>query len=235
MLHSSRLFGDPVPAGSTPTAALSPVDRVAARWPRPLLALAAATAVTTLVVTVLAVIDHTQVTGVDRWLKPWKFSVSITVYVLTLSWMSRLVHRRRRTALAVCGLAAGLLGLELAIIILQAARGRASHFNTATALDARLFSVMGLVITLVWLATLVLALVLLRERIAGAGLAAGLHWGLAVTLVGMLSAAFMVEPLNRWAEARGRRAVVGGHRLAHHRGAGRRPRHAAAGLEHRGR
>jgi hypothetical protein len=48
----------------------------------------------------------------------------------------------------------------------------------------------------------VLALVLLRERIAGAGLAAGLHWGLGVTLVGMLSAAFMVEPLNRWVEAR---------------------------------
>src|SRR3954464_8671967 len=149
MLRSTRLFGEPVPAGPTPPAAPSVTDRAAARWPRPLLALAAATAVTTLVVTVLAVIVHTQVTGVDRWLKPWKFSVSITVSVLTLAWMSRLVHRRRRTALAVCGLAAGLLGLELAIIIVQAARGRASHFNTATALDARLFSVMGLVIVLV--------------------------------------------------------------------------------------
>src|SRR3954447_15053698 len=202
MLRSTRLFGEPVTAGPTPTAASSVMDRAAVRWPRPLLALAAATAVTTLVVTVLAVVDHTQVTGVDRWLKPWKFSVSITVYVLTLAWMSRLVHRHRRTALAVSGLAAGLMGLELVIIVVQAARGRASHFNTATALDARLFSVMGLVIVLVWLATLVLALVLLRERIAGAGLATGLHWGLGVTLVGMLSAAFMVEPLNRWAEAR---------------------------------
>src|SRR4051794_41952662 len=95
MLHSSRLSGDPVPAGPTPTAALSPVDRAAARWPRPLLALAAATAVTTLVVTVLAVTDHTQVTGVDRWLKPWEVSVSITVYVLTLAWVSRLVPRPR--------------------------------------------------------------------------------------------------------------------------------------------
>src|SRR4051794_6392281 len=202
MLRSTRLFGEPVPAGPTPTAASSIVDRAAARWPRPLLALTAATAVTTLVITVLAVMDHTQVTGVDRWLKPWKFSISITVYVLTLAWMSRLVHRHRGTALAVSGLAAGLMGLELVIIVVQAARGRASHFNTATALDARLFSVMGLVIVLVWLATLVLALVLLRERIAGAGLATGLHWGLGITLVGMLSAAFMVEPLNRWAEAR---------------------------------
>src|SRR3954451_727893 len=202
MLHSSRLFGDPVPAGPTPTAALSPVDRAAARWPPALLALAAATAVTTLVVTVLAAVDHTQVTGADRWLKPWKFSVSITVYVLTLAWMSRLVRRRRRTALAVSGLGAALMGLELAVIIVQAARGRASHFNTGTPLDARLFAVMGQVILLVWLTVLVLAVVLLRERIAGAGLATGLQWGLGVTLVGMLGAAFMVEPLNRWAEAR---------------------------------
>src|SRR3954447_14040408 len=202
MLRSTRLFGEPVPAGPTPAAAPSVTDRATARWPRPLVALAAATAVTTLVVTVLAVADHTQITGVDRWLKPWKFSVSITVYVLTLAWMSRLARRRRRTALAVSGLGAALMGLELAVIIVQAARGRASHFNTGTPLDARLFAVMGQVILLVWLTVLVLAVVLLRERIAGAGLATGLHWGLGVTLVGMLSAAFMVEPLNRWAEAR---------------------------------
>jgi hypothetical protein len=61
---------------------------------------------------------------------------------------------------------------------------------------------MALLIVLVWAATVVLALVLLRERVAGPGLTTGLHWGLGVTLVGMLTAAFMVEPLNRWAEAR---------------------------------
>jgi hypothetical protein len=202
MLRSTRLFGEPVPAGPTPTAAPSVTDRAAARWPRPLLALAAATAVTTLVITVLVVVDHTQVTGVDRWLKPWKFSVSITVYVLTLAWMSRLVHRFRRTVLATAGIAAVVMIVELVIIVGQAARGRASHFNTQTPLDARLWAIMGQIILLVWVATLVLALLLLRERIAGAGLAAGLHWGPGVTLVGMLSAAFMVEPLNRWAEAR---------------------------------
>jgi hypothetical protein len=198
MSGSARLFGEPVAAGPPPT----PTDSAAARWPRPLLALAALAAVTALVVTVLAVVDHTQVTGVDRWFKPWKFSVSIALYVLTLAWMSRLVHRFRRTVLATAGIAAVVMLVELVIIIGQAARGRASHFNTRTPLDARLWAIMGQLITLVWLATLVLALLLLRQRIAGAGLATGLHWGLGVTLVGMLSAAFMVEPLNRWAEAR---------------------------------
>jgi hypothetical protein len=108
----------------------------------------------------------------------------------------------RRTVLATAGIAAVVMIVELVIIVGQAARGRASHFNTQTPLDARLWAIMGQLILLVWVATLVLALLLLRERIAGAGLATGLHWGLGVTLVGMLSAAFMVEPLNRWAEAR---------------------------------
>jgi hypothetical protein len=202
MSGSIPLFGEPVAAGPPPTSSPTPADSAPARWPRPLLALAALAALTALVVTVLAVIDRTEVTGVDRWFKPWKFSVSIAVYVLTLAWMSRLVHRFRRTALVTAGIAAAVMIVELAIIIGQAARGRASHFNTQTPLDARLWSIMGQAILLVWVATLVLALLLLRERIAGTGLATGLHWGLGVTLVGMLSAAFMVEPLNRWAEAR---------------------------------
>jgi hypothetical protein len=163
---------------------------------------AALTALTALVVTVLALVDHTQVTGVDRWLKPWKFSVSIAVYVLTLSWMSRLVHRYRRSVLTLAGIGAFAMVLELAVIVGQAARGRASHFNNQTPLDSTLFGIMGMTIVLVWAVTFVLALLVLRERIAGPGLAAGLHWGLAVMLVGMLEAAFMVEPLNRWAEAR---------------------------------
>lgn len=200
MSGTSRLFGEPVPAGPPPAAA--PARPPAARWPRPLLAVAALAALTALVVTVLAVVDHTQVTGVDRWLKPWKFSVSIAVYVLTLSWMSRLVHRHRRTVLALAGIGAVAMVLELTVIVAQAARGRASHFNNQTPLDSSLFGIMGMMITLVWVVTFVLALVVLRERIAGPGLATGLHWGLAVMLVGMLEAAFMVEPLNRWAEAR---------------------------------
>lgn len=203
MSGTEDLFAGPLAAG-----ALSQpqddgtADAWAARWPRPLLVVAALTAVTTVVVTVLAVVDHQQITGADRWLKPWKFSVSITIYVLTLAWMSRLVRRYRRTALAMVGLGSVVMVVELGIIIAQAVRGRASHFNTETHLDARLFAVMGQMIALAWLATLVLAVVLLRERVPGAGLRSGVRWGLAVTLVGMLSAAFMLEPLNRWAEAR---------------------------------
>jgi hypothetical protein len=175
---------------------------VSPRWPRFLLVLAALTTLAALAATLLAVVDPQQVTGVDRWVKPWKFSVSITVYVLTLAWMTRLVRRHRRTAVGAAFVGAAVMVVELAVIIAQAARGRASHFNTQTPLDAKLFFLMGQMIVLAWLATLVLAIVLLRERMAGAGLATGVRWGIGVTLIGMMSAFLMVEPLNRWAEAR---------------------------------
>jgi len=116
--------------------------------------------------------------------------------------MTRLVRRHRRTAVGAAFVGAAVMVVELAVIIAQAARGRASHFNTETPLDASLFALMGQMILLVWLSTLVLAIVLLRERLTGAGLATGVRWGVGVTLVGMMSAFVMVEPLNRWAEAR---------------------------------
>jgi len=197
-----------------------------------LLVLAALTTLATLAATVLAVVDPQQVTGVDRWFKPWKFSVSITVYVLTLAWMTRLVRRHRRTAVGAAFVGAAVMVVELAVIIAQAARGRASHFNTETPLDASLFALMGQMILLVWLSTLVLAIVL-RERLTGAGLATGVRWGVGVTLVGMMSAFVMVEPLNRWAEARvaGPPSVLSGSHTIGALDGGPRP--APAWLEHR--
>jgi hypothetical protein len=52
----------------------------------------------------------------------------------------------------------------MVIIVGQAARGRRSHFNADTALDGRLFSIMGMSVAVLWLATAVLAVVVVRQR-----------------------------------------------------------------------
>ncbi|MCV2491062.1 hypothetical protein OF117_17040 [Geodermatophilus sp. YIM 151500] len=184
---------DPVPGGP-PAAAATPPPR----WHRLLVTLAVATAVAALAFTVLALVDDQRITGADRWLKLWKFAVSISVYAATVAWMVRLVRVHRRTAAVVGGLAGAALAIELVIIAGQAARGTTSHFNEDTPLDGLLFSVMGMAIVFVWLATVVLALVLLRERIAGAGLATGLHWGLGVAAVAMIGGMLMIDPVNEW-------------------------------------
>jgi len=181
--------------GTTPVPP-APADAGPVRWHRPLVLLAAVTALAAVSFTVLSLVDDQQVTGVDRWLKPWKFAVSIMVYSLTVAWMVRLVRVHRRTATVAAGVAAVALGVEIAIIVTQAGRGTTSHFNEDSALDGALFGVMGLSIVAVWLATLALALVLLREDLPGAGLAVGLRWGLGIAVFAMLAGVLMLDPLH---------------------------------------
>lgn len=59
-----------------------------------------------------------------------------------------------------------------------------------------LFNLMGASIVSAWVATLVLAL-LARQRLDDPVLAAGLGWGLAVSLLGMLLAVLMINPINQ--------------------------------------
>jgi hypothetical protein len=146
------------------------------------------------------VLDDRQLLGVSVWLKPWKFAVSIAIYALTIAWMVTLVRRGARLARAAATLAAVALGIEITLITAQAARGVPSHFNTQTALDAMVFDLMGASILLVWVATGVLAVVLVGQRLENRVLAAGLGWGLAVSLVGMIVAVLMINPVNQWVQ-----------------------------------
>jgi hypothetical protein len=82
--------------------------------------------------------------------------------------------------------------VEMVIIVGQAARGVRSHFNTDTALDANLFSVMGATIVVLWLATLAVALRFLREPGRDRAAGAAVELGLVVALVGLLEGFVMV-------------------------------------------
>ncbi len=93
-----------------------------------------------------AVVDPRQFGGVPLWLKPAKFFVSVGIFALTAAWFFGLVRPERRGARAMRATVATLVGagsFELAYIVLQAARGEGSHFNTADPLHAILYALMG--------------------------------------------------------------------------------------------
>ena len=162
----------------------------ARRGHRGLFGFAVAMAVLVPVLAVLAVVDDRVLLGAPVWLKPLKFAISFVAYAGTLSWLlGQLRERTMRTAGWVIVLASAV---EMAIIIGQAARGVRSHFNTDTAFDAALFSVMGATIVVLWLATLAVALRFVGEpgRDRAAGTAVKL--GLVVALVGLLEGFLMV-------------------------------------------
>jgi hypothetical protein len=136
-----------------------------------------------LVTTVLAVVDQRELLGAPLWFKPLKFSLSITLYAAALTWMlSRLPGRGMWRAGWI--ITAGAV-LEMVIIVGQAARGVRSHFNDDSAFDAALYSIMGAVITIVWLATVAIALRFLRERSDDRVTTSAVRLGLIVGLVGM--------------------------------------------------
>lgn len=145
-----------------------------------------------LVAIVGLVASSKQITGVDAWLKPAKFGISIVIYVLTLAWLLSLVEGHRRLVRAAGVVTAVALIGELVLIDLQVIRGTTSHFNDATSFDAAVFDVMGVMIALVFIAAVVVAVLLIRQRSLPEPLATGIRGGLLVALLGMAEAGLMI-------------------------------------------
>jgi hypothetical protein len=94
----------------------------------------------------LAGIDPRQLNGISVWAKPIKFQLSLFMHFATLAWLAALLTPAaaagpwlRRGFLVAVAAAFG----EILYILLQAARGRASHFNLDTPLEAALYNAMG--------------------------------------------------------------------------------------------
>jgi hypothetical protein len=177
--------------------ALSPRCEIPADvWRRntPLVALMVAMLVLTAVALLGLVVDPRVITGAPAWMKPLKFAVSITVYSATLLWMLTFITERPRLVTAISwGVFLGL-GIEMVLIVMQVLRNTTSHFNQATPFDATVFTVMGAVITGIWLLTAIVALLLARRRFAESPIVWGVRLGLIVGLLGMAVAFLMTQP-----------------------------------------
>jgi hypothetical protein len=93
-----------------------------------------------------ALLDTRRVGHERVAIKPTKFALSIAVYLLTVAWMLHYVRPARLESglvqFATWGLLIGAT-VEFLCIVGQAARGRRSHFNSATPVDAAISTLMG--------------------------------------------------------------------------------------------
>jgi hypothetical protein len=91
-------------------------------------------------------LDERTVRGVPNWVKPLKFLASLGLFSLTTAWFVGLLPAARRRAWPVRAVVATIVataGFEIGYIVLQAALGRASHYNFDTPLNVALYSAMG--------------------------------------------------------------------------------------------
>jgi len=101
--------------------------------------------------------DSRIVMGINVWIKPMKFAMSIAIYVWTVAWLLEYLRLPGwAKGIISWGISISML-TEIACIATQADRGTTSHYNVSTPFDAVMFSIMGIMIAL----NSVLALVLL--------------------------------------------------------------------------
>jgi hypothetical protein len=158
------------------------------------------TALTGLMLVVLVVnlaglaLDPRTIGGEPAWLKPTKFAFSTALYAFSVAFVFQYLPEWPRLRTWTGGVIAVSLMLEIVLIDLQAFRGIASHFNVRTIGDATIFSVMGLSVACLWVASLGVAIVLVRQRFDDAAFGWLLRFGLAITVIGAALGGLMTRP-----------------------------------------
>ncbi|MFN7982783.1 MAG: hypothetical protein U0Q11_13065 [Vicinamibacterales bacterium] len=146
-------------------------------------------------------VDPRTIGGDPAWLKPAKFAASTAVYSLTLAWLLSFLPDWPRTQRLVSRVTATVFVLEVAIIVIQASRGVASHFNVGTPLDAVLFAIMGAAIGVQTVVSALVAVALWRQPIADRAMGTALRAGMVLTLLGAASAGLMTMPSSAQLES----------------------------------
>jgi heme A synthase len=107
----------------------------------------------------ISLVDLREVNALNTWYKPAKFCLSVGIYLMTIIWVVDLLNiadQRKRRLIRNISI---VILLELALIVIQGARGVASHFNISSIPNVVIFQLMGVLIAintifLIWILAL---------------------------------------------------------------------------------
>lgn len=116
------------------------------------------------------------------WAKPAKFALSLVVHFGTLALIASALSAEAKASRLLQGAVLAMSAafcVEMGYMIVQAAQGEASHFNTATPFHAAMYAAMGVGAVTLIAAPLALAWVARRDAGAtlGAATRSGIWWG----------------------------------------------------------
>jgi len=141
---------------------------------------------------VVYLVDGGDWTGPLSWRKPVVFGLSFGITLLTVTWLSGFLRSGRLWGWVTIGvLSAASLG-EVALISMQTWRGVPSHFNEETSFDATVFSLMGMLVSLIALTILVVTIRAFFRLDAAPSLALAIRLGLLLMLVSQAVGAQMI-------------------------------------------
>lgn len=140
----------------------------------------------------LSIGDQRLVLGINVWIKPMKFLVSVAMFLWTMAWFTPETTSPRLQK-AISRVIAVMMSLEIVGIVGQAARGTTSHYNNSTPLDEVVFALMGLAIMIVTVAVGVFLAIVRRDTPPHrAGYLWGMRAGLFIFLLACLQGGILV-------------------------------------------
>ena len=107
--------------------------------------------------------EKTQILGVNRWLKPFKFYATVGVMVITMGWLMYYLNNARKVK-AFSWLIVLSMFFENALIITQAVRNTTSHFNATSSLNGGIFTAMGIFIMIFAIVAILICISFFRQK-----------------------------------------------------------------------
>jgi len=178
-------------------------------WHRPLMTVAALMIVSTIVCLVGLLVDPHQITGMEAWAKPLKFSLSILLYSVTWAWLIAHLPKWRRIAHTAGTVVAVALIVEQVLIIGAAAAGTTSHFNVSSPLASAVWGVMAISITTLYVCTFLTTIAVFFLRLSTRSTTIAVRAGAVIALAGMGLAYLMTGPTA--AQLADFRGIAGAH------------------------
>ena len=112
---------------------------------------------------ILMPLEETQILGVNRWLKPFKFYASVGIMILTIAWLMYYLNNQKKVRTWSWIIFITML-FENGIIFIQAVRKTSSHFNYTSALNGILFSIMGILIMIFTIIIILVCIEFFRQK-----------------------------------------------------------------------
>ena len=92
--------------------------------------------------------DDRTLMGVNVWMKPLKFSISVAIYILTVGFLMTLYPFSKKKKNLINNIVCWTLLIELGLIMYQASGGVQSHYNISNPFDGLIFTAMGILIAI---------------------------------------------------------------------------------------
>jgi hypothetical protein len=154
---------------------------------KPLMIAGVVSLVCFVILAIIAPFDSTEILGINRWIKPMKFFISITIFVWTAAIYLNFLKGYKKSIWVISWGMIAIFFIEMFAIVMQAIRGTTSHFNIKTPFDGMIFGVMGVAIMCNTFLALYLLFLYFKAEI---DLPQAIIWGMRLGLILFLAASF---------------------------------------------